>query len=555
MAKSDLRIDILGTVINITTDEDPEYLGRLLEKYRRTIDNVQQLSGIKDPLKTAVLTGFLLSDDLEKAGSDTQHAEQGSEESAEAERLTLGMISRLDGLKIDATQDILDPHSSHKEQKGTEENKKANKPPAACSRITAYKLENLVKHYDWGSPEWLPALMGQENPGRIPWAELWMGVNEAGPSRVVQQSKNEAGFSSHLLSELISRDRDTMLGRSCAEKYGNLPFLFKVIAVAKPLSIQAHPSAEKALEGFNRENSERIPLDAANRNYRDPRHKPELICALSPFAALCGFRNSREICSTLEALIQVCDGAIKTNLENLVFALNQDEENSHKAFLSALFSMDSHGIGPLMIKTQALLERNFPEYRGEWKLCSYLASLYPEDKPGSDNPSGFSDPGILAPLFMNIMELKAGEAMYIPTGVLHAYIHGMGIELMADSDNVLRAGLTTKHIDREELSRILNFSEYLPEILKAPVHSPSRFSYPRQYEEFTLSTLKNQGDTFTCCEEGPSIMLVTRGNVSVSEGEDTALDLRTGESAFIPAGKNLVFSGNFSACMASCRYS
>ena len=529
MAKNDLRIDILGTVINITTDEDSEYLNKLLEKYRRTIENVQHLSGIKDPLQTAVLTGFLLSDDLEKArnaGQAGQKAEQCFEESAEAERLTLGMISRLDGLKIDT-----------------------NMVPGTVYNGTVYKLENQVKNYDWGSPEWIPALLGQENPSRIPWAELWLGVNAAGPSRAIQPCESEGGSSSPLLSELISLDRETLLGKPCAEKYGNLPFLFKIIAVAKPLSIQAHPSSEQALEGFNRENSEGLSLSAANRNYRDPRHKPELICALSPFAALCGFRNRLEICSILEALIQVSDVAIKASLENLISALSQYDENPYKAFLSALFSMDSNGMGPFIIKRQALLERNFPEYLGEWKLCSYLASLYPGEISGS------ADPGILAPLFMNIIELKAGEAMYIPTGVVHAYIHGMGIELMADSDNVLRAGLTAKHIDREELSRILDFSEFKPEILKTPAPPPSRFSYPSRYEEFTLSVLKSQGEPLSYYETGPSIILVTRGSLSISEGARPALEMKTGDSAFIPAGKNLGFSGNFNACAAACRYS
>ena len=602
-----LRIDVLGTVINISTDEDGEYLEKLLEKYRQTIENVQRLSGISDPLKTAVLTGFLLCDDLEKAGGAGRKAEapssksglgeQAPEEHAEAERLTLRMISRL-------------------EEVVGENDEKTSPFPASPS---VYKLQNTVKNYDWGSPEWLPSLMGQENPARIPWAELWMGVNAAGPSRLTPagESKAGAGFTTAysgaarkdatgstagvgnaaglkdaaghsatgssaagigsaagqkdaagsntarntsgssaaesaalgrtlapapLLSELIDSDREAFLGKAIAGKFGKLPFLFKVIAVAKPLSIQAHPPAEQATEGFERENACGIPITAPARNYRDASHKPELLCALSPFAALCGFRKKEEISLLLGKLASVCHDELKAELEKLIAALGR-EDDPYRAFLSTLFNMDGRGMGTLLIKRQALLDRDFPEYRGEWKLCSYLASQYPDNT------------GILAPFFMNIIELKPGEAFYVPPGILHAYLYGLGMELMADSDNVIRAGLTGKHVDREELLRILDFSAFNPEIIKAPDPSVSRFSYPPRYEEFCLSVFESRGESVPYSENGPSIVLLTRGRAAISEGGEKLLELKAGESAFIPAGKSLKFSGNFIASGAACRYS
>ena len=537
---ADLRIDILGTVINISADEDPGYLQRILQKYRKKIEDIKNISGIKDPMSIAVLTGFILSEELEKAGKPAN-----TEDENEAERLTLGMISRLDemvpGLRL---------------QMDTAENPKTEEKNAPIQG-GIFKLKNTVKHYGWGSPEWIPALLGKNNPDRIPWAELWMGVNSAGPSRAVQADETKGEPDAPLLSELIAAGKEAMLGKECAARYGNLPFLFKVLAAAKPLSIQVHPSTSEATEGFRRENLAGIPLDAPNRNYRDPRHKPELICALSPFAALCGFRKKQEIYSLIEKIALISDGAVKENLENLCSALRAEDENPHKnsieAFVSAFFSMDASNLGQFIIKRQALLERDFPEHRDEWRLCSYFASIYSEGSPGS------KDPGIIAPLFLNLIELEPGEAIYIPAGVFHSYIYGMGIELMTDSDNVLRAGLTPKHVDKEEILRILNFSEFKPEILKAPIPCPPLFSYPSQNEEFTLSVLKSQRNPVSYSGKGPSIVLVTEGNVTVTEGgslkEPKTVALKTGESAFIPAGKELIFSGSFNAFAASCKSS
>jgi len=529
MAKSDLSIDILGTVITISTDEDPEYLNMLLDKYKRTIENVQRISGLKDPLKLAVLTGFLLCDDLEKAVTGGRKTEQSSaerssgtenllsEETGEAEKLTLGMISRLDeALGVSPVSGMF------------------------------FKLLNTVKNYDWGSPEGIPALVGQRNLSRIPWAELWMGVNPEAPSRVVLSEESSGKTSTTLLlSELIDRERELYLGEKTARTYGTLPFLFKVLAAAKPLSIQAHPNRKQAEEGFERENRAGIPLDAPNRNYRNPNHKPEIICALEPFAALCGFRKIQEIIFLLEIVSHGSDGFLKAALVNLISALKWEDKNPYKSFLASLFSLGSdalQALGPFIKTQQSLLERDFPEYRDEWKLTSYLSGLYP------------GDPGILAPLYLNIIELAPGEAMYLPSGVFHSYIHGMGMELMADSDNVLRGGLTSKHIDPEELLKILDFSEYVPEIMKIPSPAPSWFSYPTPAGEFTLSVMNGQGNAIPYPEAGPSIAFITDGCAVVTEaGSGSETVLSKGESAFIPADQKgkLIFSGIFTTFIAA----
>ena len=521
MAKSDLRIDILGTSFTISTDEDPVYLTMLLEKYRQTLDNVQRISGLKDPIKIAVLTGFLLCDDLEKAGSGA--APSKNEDAGEAELLTLGMISRLDEIMVPGTEQT----------------------PAPCSIV---KLQNPVKNYEWGSPEWIPALLGQRNTSRVPWAELWMGVNPSAPSRVAGAAAE--GETAPLLPDLINEKKEAFLGEETAAAFGKLPYLFKVLAAAKPLSIQAHPSREQAREGFERENREGIPLDAAVRNYKDPNYKPEIICALGPFVAICGFRKIHEICALIGILSRDSEGELKSGFERLNSALKQEEENPYRAFLTALFDLRKdalESLGPFLKKRQVQLERDFPEYQDEWDLCSYLASLYRLDS------------GIIAPLYLNIMELSNGEALFIPHGVLHAYIHGLGIELMADSDNVLRGGLTSKHVDTEELFRTLNFSDFKPEIEKVPAPAPSWFTYPGRADEFALSVMKSAGNAVSFRETGPSIVIVTQGSAVLSapgmQGDEL---IKTGESVFIPGrppagGKNgeIVFSGNFTAYAAA----
>lgn len=494
MPKSELRIDIFDTIINISTDEAPEYLNALLLKYQEKIETVQNKTGFKDPLKTAILTGFLLCDDIEKIQAQTKEKLKGSafesnffelpdEESGEAERLTLKMISRLDELV---------PDSRPAEAENRAETKSEN--------ADFYRLEGKVKHYDWGSTKWLPDLLGQKNISRIPWAEIWYNAKSA-------------------------------------------PLLLKLLAAAKPLSIQAHPSREQAREGFERENLEGIPVDAPNRNYRDYGQKDEILCALGTYVILCGFRTSAEIKNLIEILSAAIDeeSIAKDSLDSLILALEQEEENPLQSFLSALFRLESEVLGSLgsfLRADQEQLEKSFPEYKAEWGLCSHLSNLYP------------CDPGILAPLYLNVIELQNGQAVYIPAGTLHTSIYGLGIELSAYSDNVLRGGLTPKHINREGLIKILNFTDYMPVIMKAPEPAPSLFNYPTPSEDFSLSVIHGSGAALPYQTAGPSIVVITGGTALAEQSGYQKLFLNSGESLFIPGGIKLTFSGNFTAYSA-----
>jgi mannose-6-phosphate isomerase len=499
--KNNLHIDVLGTSITISADEDQEYLQTLLETYKKKLEDIQASTGLTDPLKTAVLTGFLLCDEAEKASRKT------GEENREVEELTLDIISRLDeALDLPAEPEKLDSGP-------------------------VYKLENTVKNYDWGSSRWLPEFLGKRNISRIPWAELWMGVHPSGPSRI-------AGGEELSLPALIARNPRRFLGEETERNFGALPFLFKVLAAEKPLSIQAHPNAEQAREGWERENNNGVPPDAPERNYRDPNHKPEILCALSRFKAMCGFRPPAEIRTLLE--IFRTKSGLQFAMEPLMSALDDPEAASPlRSFLSRLFALDPE----ILIRMgeygrRQKLEEEYPEHSEEWALLRNLAGLYP------------GDPGVIAPLYLNLLTLAPGEAIYLPSGVLHAYVYGMGVELMANSDNVLRGGLTPKHIDLKELFRLLLFSPFKPRILRPGVRAEAgdrsfRFKYPVPCREFSLSLIKGGETVFS--EKGPSIALVTEGELLIKDRlGNEKLRLKQGESAFIPAGgEELLFSGGY----------
>jgi mannose-6-phosphate isomerase len=384
-----------------------------------------------------------------------------------------------------------------------------------------FKLKNQVKPYGWGSSRWIPELLGRKNPQGEPWAELWMGVHPEGPSQVSLRGEDL------LLSALISRDPAYYLGEGINRAFGTLPFLYKVLAAEKPLSIQAHPNREQAKNGWERENREGLVLNAPNRNYKDPNHKPEILCALSPFEAMCGFRTAGEIQRRLKALGELCPvpGPLETALVQLISSL--DVSGGLKEFIRLLFGFPQEMRDALsdLVLQRRVLEKNHPEFSAEWRLSAYFAELYP------------GDPAVIAPLYLNCINLEPGEAIYLPAGVLHAYVHGFGVELMANSDNVLRGGLTAKYVDIDELIGILDFSPFCPEILAPPDPFPVFFNYPVPCREFSLSRWEGGGRESNFSGDGPFIFMVTQGSLTLSgKNPGEKWSLGQGESAFIPAG-------------------
>ena len=375
-------------------------------------------------------------------------------------------------------------------------------------------LKNSIQEYAWGSRTAIPELLGQSVPADKPQAELWMGAHPKAPSRVLAAGLWRS------LPEVIEESPEETLGQEVAARFSNkLPFLFKVLAAAKPLSIQAHPNKEQAGQGFARENGLGIPLDAGHRNYRDDNHKPEIICALTPFWALNGFRKIEETLSLLE------EARIPGLVEIVSFLRSHPNRDGLKKFFNHLMTTDSGKQGKIV--EQAV---NYAEKRThEEPVWTWMIKLN-EEYPG--------DMGVLSPIFLNLIRLEPQQAMYLPAGELHGYLEGVGIELMANSDNVLRGGLTPKHIDVQELLTVLNFTDGGLNILSPENLTPGEAFYSTGAEEFVLSVIRiNKAAPFSSPRDrSVEMMMCTEGEVSVTDlsaGDITRL--ARGVSIMVPA--------------------
>jgi mannose-6-phosphate isomerase len=381
-----------------------------------------------------------------------------------------------------------------------------------------------VQEYEWGSYTAIPELLGNDSPAKTPQAELWMGAHPKAPSKVKLNGRWMS------LMKLIEKNPKDILGKEVAEKYSNrLPYLFKVLAAAKPLSIQAHPSLAQAKEGFIRENSLGIPFDANNRNYKDDNHKPECICALTFFWALNGFRKISGILALLE---KICPQGLKSDLNNL-----RGEPNSLglKKFFQAIMTM-SRAQQNQIIADAIINAQKFTEEDQAYKWMIDLHNEYP------------ADIGVFSPILLNLICLKPGQAMFLPAGELHAYLDGVGIELMANSDNVLRGGLTPKHVDVPELLNVLNFEERELYILSPKESNECERIYSSRAEEFVLSviTLKRDLTCYSPTNRSVEILLCTDGEAIITDlGNNDKLAFGRGKSIIIPSAvKRYCIEGN-----------
>jgi len=375
-------------------------------------------------------------------------------------------------------------------------------------------LKNTVQNYAWGSLTAIPELLGERNPSHEPWAELWMGAHPKASSFVNYDGEWLP------LTELIARYPREILGNDVALEFGNkLPYLFKVLAAAKPLSIQAHPSLNQAKEGFERETDQRIDIDAPNRNYKDDNQKAECICALSPFWAMSGFRNIPDI---LAMLGKNCPAGLATELDLL---RKHPDSRGLKRFFTDLMTMDSHRQKRVVDEAVHNAHR-YSKEESAFHWMTRLSNEYPFDI------------GILAPLLLNLIELEPGDALFLPAGELHAYLEGVGMELMANSDNVLRGGLTPKHIDVPELLKVLNFKPRSVSILQAVKKNKNERVYASEADEFVLSVVSvSAGNPYQSSESrSVEIMLCTEGTAYLKdEGTQEIINIKKGESAIIPA--------------------
>lgn len=370
------------------------------------------------------------------------------------------------------------------------------------------KMTNKIQNYDWGSKNALTTLYGIQNPQNLPMAELWMGAHPKASSIVIDPiSGNKI-----TLKSLIESDPIRYLGKKVASQYHRLPFLFKVLCAAQPLSIQVHPNKIYAEVGFAQENAADIPLDAPNRNYKDNNHKPELIYALTPFKAMNAFRPLAEIADLL-------DFVSAAHPEIQLFVQQPSEEKLAKLFSQILSLGNEQKERALGVLKSALNSR-----QGEpWNTIKRMASLYPEDN------------GLFAPLLLNVVEMLPGEAMFLYARTPHAYIEGTGLEIMANSDNVLRAGLTNKHIDIPELIANVDFIPKMSNSLYIQPKVTGNFcNYDIPVEDFAFC-IYSINDTQVKFENSTAtILFCIEGELTI-EANDKKTSILAGESIFISA--------------------
>jgi mannose-6-phosphate isomerase len=326
------------------------------------------------------------------------------------------------------------------------------------------------------------------------------------------------------LDSLIKAAPKRALGQRVHARYGQLPFLFKVLAAAEPLSLQAHPNLEQAKRGFAAENARGVPLQAAERSYKDANHKPELICALTPFDALCGFRGIRE---AVELFGIVNNPALSTFLAPLTTAMNGSMTES--AALAETFG----GLMRAPKMQQALLvETTLAALAARPRDTRFEAAMACAEGLGKVYSD---DVGVVTSMLLNYVSLIPGEALYLPAGNLHAYVSGMGLELMANSDNVLRGGLTPKHVDVEALIEVLEFKSIGID-KRVPVEGPSgQARYETSASEFELWRIDLGARSMTmAASDGPEILIATEGK-AVYQTSRYFVELLPGESAFLKA--------------------
>ncbi|MFF9087386.1 mannose-6-phosphate isomerase, class I [Streptomyces sp. NPDC014991] len=370
------------------------------------------------------------------------------------------------------------------------------------------RLDNTVRPYAWGSPTAIPHLLGTEPTGE-PQAEMWMGAHPGAPSRTPRGT----------LAEVIDADPERELGSRAVARFGpRLPFLLKILAAGAPLSLQVHPDLAQAGQGYADEERRGVPVDAPHRNYKDANHKPELICALTEFDGLCGFRDPAEAAGLL-------DGLGVDSLKPYADLLRAHPEDAAlREVLTAVLSADPREMAHTVAEATTACIR----LGGAYAPYADIAHHYP------------GDPGVLAAMLLNHVRLQPGEALFLGAGIPHAYLDGLGVEIMANSDNVLRCGLTPKHVDVPELLRIVRFEPSDPGVLRPEASPDGEEVYETPIDEFRLSryVLPQAGGAHDLTRDTPQILLCTAGSVRAGEHE-----LGPGQSVFVPAGEKAEISG------------
>ncbi|TDB54349.1 mannose-6-phosphate isomerase [Photorhabdus luminescens] len=375
------------------------------------------------------------------------------------------------------------------------------------------KMINQIQHYSWGSKTALTDIYGVENPDNLPMAELWMGAHPKSSSLVANPETGKP----IALNELIASDPEKYLGKKVSDRFHRLPFLFKVLCAAQPLSIQVHPDKKSAEEGFAKENIAGIPLDSPERNYKDDNHKPELVYALTPFRAMNGFRPLNEIAQLL-AFVTAAHPKIP-------FFIQTPNEQSLACLFSQLLNMSGKQKQLALGVLKSALNSRFGE---PWDSIKKMTEFYPDDN------------GLFIPLLLNVIELEPGQAMFLCARTPHAYLEGVALEVMANSDNVLRAGLTNKYMDIPELMANLDFvSKPTNTLFTLPEQEKTAKNFPIPVDDFAFSIYSLSEQPIMLDNNSASIVFCVEGQTVIQSGEHQ-LRIFPGESVFISAAEKAV---------------
>lgn len=374
-------------------------------------------------------------------------------------------------------------------------------------------LEGKIQHYDWGGKTFIPSIFGLQS-NETPCAEYWMGTHPNGMSKIENAGKS--------LEQYIAEHPEKSLGQATAKDFNNkLPFLFKVLDVASMLSIQVHPTKAAAIKGFAAENIAGIPLNATNRNFKDDNHKPEIMVALSEFWLLHGFRSPFQIAKILKSktafhpLLAQFKERDTRKLYQFIMEMPQDEVN---ALLQPLFET---------LQKQPPIDKSDPDYWAWQAFEQYTRA-------------GQYDRGIFSIYLLNLVKIEKGGAIFQGAGIPHAYLEGQNMELMANSDNVFRGGLTPKYIDVAMLINHTSFETVKPKILKG---RKSKFenSYKTACKDFEIATieLKNKQSFKMKNISGPSILFILSGNGTVGTG-NSKIEYKKGTTLFVDCGEVII---------------
>jgi mannose-6-phosphate isomerase len=395
-------------------------------------------------------------------------------------------------------------------------------------------LRCVVQHYSWGGYDFIPALSRRDNPARAPWAELWLGAHPSAPALALVEGRERP------LDQLIAQSPPAWLGERVARRYDHrLPFLFKVLDVRQMLSIQAHPSKAQAQAGFQRENALGIPLDAPHRLFKDDNHKPELMVALSPFWLLHGFRSPSDIAESLRGIPEFFP---------LLAPLQGDDI---AALYHHIMTMPQIEVNRLLGPVRSRLSQLFHAGHLDEDKPAYWAAQAFEDFPGAD---GNLDRGIFSIFLLNLVRLAPMQGIFQGPGIPHAYLRGVNVELMANSDNVFRGGLTPKYVDVDALIDHLDFNPIFPVVLDGVAVSALEWEYPAPAADFLLSRIQLEpGQVYApALVDGPEILLLMEGEIALGASE-AARTLRRGDACFVAPGAPYTLTANSPALLFRAR--